>query len=90
VEASGCFERLPAGEPPRWLEHNPLPVPTEREQHVLAQGLPVYRVLYRRNGAPLPPLARLGATARRCASEDGQPGGRETGSTDNPGDTDRC
>lgn len=28
-----------------WLRSNPLPVPTERELHVLAQGLPVYRVL---------------------------------------------
>lgn len=28
-----------------WLRDNPLPVPTERELHVLGQGLPVYRVL---------------------------------------------
>lgn len=27
-----------------WLVDNPLPVPTERELHVLSQGLPVYRV----------------------------------------------
>jgi tRNA (guanine-N7-)-methyltransferase len=33
-------------------------VPTERERHVLAQGLPVYRVLYTRNGQP-PPAAEL-------------------------------
>jgi tRNA (guanine-N7-)-methyltransferase len=59
VEASGCFERLPAGDPRPWLETNPLPVPTEREGHVLAQGLPVYRVLYRRNAVPASPLARL-------------------------------
>lgn len=28
-----------------WLKENPLPVPTERELHVLSQGLPVYRVM---------------------------------------------
>lgn len=28
-----------------WLVDNPLGVPTEREVHVLAQGLPVYRIL---------------------------------------------
>jgi tRNA (guanine-N7-)-methyltransferase len=59
VEASGCFERLPAGNPGPWLTANPLPVPTERERHVLARGLPVYRVLYRRNAAPPPALAPL-------------------------------
>jgi len=58
IEASGCFER-PADDARPWREHNPLPVPTERERHVLAQGLPVYRVLYRRNGQPPPPLAEL-------------------------------
>jgi tRNA (guanine-N7-)-methyltransferase len=73
VEASGCFERLPAGDPRPWLESNPLPQPTERERHVLAQGLPVYRVLYRRNAAPPPPpLARLEQAAA---------------SADNPGDS---
>jgi tRNA (guanine-N7-)-methyltransferase len=36
-----------------------LPVPTERETYVLAQGLPVYRVLYRRNSHRLPPLQQL-------------------------------
>ncbi len=60
VEASGCFERPPADARP-WREHNPLPVPTERETHVLKQGLPVYRVLYLRNEAPLPALDALEA-----------------------------
>ena len=55
VEASGAFER-PAGSRAPWLATNPLPVPTERERHVTAQGLPVYRVLYRRTAAPLEPL----------------------------------
>jgi len=58
IEASGCFER-PAADSRPWRRNNPLPVPTEREQHVLAQGLPVYRVLYQRNGLPPPPLAAL-------------------------------
>ena len=31
--------------PQEWLEHNPLPVATERELYVLKQNLPVYRVL---------------------------------------------
>jgi tRNA (guanine-N7-)-methyltransferase len=65
IEASGCFER-PDGDARPWRAANPLPVPTERERHVLAQGLPVYRVLYARNGLPPPPLAllqqRLGET----------------------------
>ncbi len=58
TEASGCFEG-PAGDTRPWRRDNPLPVPTERETYVLQQGLPVYRVLYRRNGAPPPPLAAL-------------------------------
>jgi len=58
VEASGCFER-PAGDARPWRQGNPLPVPTEREDHVLRQGLPVYPVLYRRNDAPPPPLEAL-------------------------------
>lgn len=53
VEASGCFER-PAGDGLPWRASNLLPVPTERESHVLSQGLPVYRVLYRRNALPPP------------------------------------
>jgi tRNA (guanine-N7-)-methyltransferase len=57
-EASGCFSR-PAGDARPWRATNPLPMPTERETYVLAQGLPVYRVLYERNDAPLPALADL-------------------------------
>jgi tRNA (guanine-N7-)-methyltransferase len=62
VEASGCFDR-PAADPRPWRPTNPLPVPTEREGHVLSQGLPVYRALFQRNGAPPPPLAALEALA---------------------------
>jgi tRNA (guanine-N7-)-methyltransferase len=47
VEASGAFVR-PADDGRPWRADNPLPVPTERERHVIEQGLPVYRVLYRR------------------------------------------
>jgi tRNA (guanine-N7-)-methyltransferase len=65
VESSGCFGRPPEDERP-WRPSNPLPVPTERETYVLGQGLPVFRVLYRRNALPPPTLAvleeRLGAT----------------------------
>ncbi len=57
-EASGCFER-PAGDQQPWRWDNPLPLPTERETFVLSQGLPVYRVLYERNSAPLPTLQTL-------------------------------
>ncbi len=59
VEASGAFE--PAGPEECGPEANPLPVATEREAQVLAEGKPVHRSLYRRNGAPLPPLADLEA-----------------------------
>jgi len=58
IEASGCYAR-PATDARPWRLTNPLPVPTEREHHVLAQKLPVYRVLYQRNGEPPPPLAEL-------------------------------
>jgi tRNA (guanine-N7-)-methyltransferase len=54
VEASGSFER-PAGDARPWRAANPLALPTERETHVLSQGLPVYRVLYRRNASAPPP-----------------------------------
>jgi tRNA (guanine-N(7)-)-methyltransferase len=64
VEASGCFQRPPEDGRP-WRADNPLPLPTERERHVLSQGLPVFRVLFRRNLEHPPPLAvleeRLGA-----------------------------
>ena len=57
-EASGCFSR-PTGDPQPWRQENPLPLPTERETYVLSLGLPVYRVLYERNSAPLPTLQTL-------------------------------
>ncbi|MBM5791436.1 MAG: tRNA (guanosine(46)-N7)-methyltransferase TrmB, partial [Cyanobacteria bacterium M_surface_10_m1_298] len=57
-EASGCFNR-PEDDALPWRAGNPLPVPTERETYVLDQGLPVYRVLYERNNAPLPSLEEL-------------------------------
>lgn len=60
TEAAGCFER-PAEDGRPWRADNPLAVPTERETYVLGQGLPVYRVLYRRTGAALPPLTELEA-----------------------------
>ena len=53
TELSGCFER-PSDDDRPWRLDNPLPVPTERERYVLEQGLPVYRVLYRRNHQALP------------------------------------
>jgi tRNA (guanine-N7-)-methyltransferase len=63
-EASGCFER-PAADHRPWRQDNPLPLPTERETHVLSQGLPVYRVLYERNDMAPPDLdilqARVGS-----------------------------
>ena len=62
IEASGCFDPSPAADAPGeagWLPHNPLPLPTERETHVLTQGLPVYRRLFQRNSAPLPALQSL-------------------------------
>ncbi|MFM1797831.1 MAG: tRNA ((7)-)-methyltransferase [Cyanobacteriota bacterium] len=58
VEGSGCFDR-PAADPRPWRPTNPLPVPTERERHVERQGLPVWRVLFQRNGTAPPPLERL-------------------------------
>lgn len=48
VEMRDRFADCPAfqkqGE--EWLAENPLPVPTEREQYVLAQGEPVYRTVF--------------------------------------------
>jgi tRNA (guanine-N7-)-methyltransferase len=70
VEASGAFERPAGGERP-WLTANPLPVPTERERHVAALGLPIYRVLYRRNAAPPPPLERLETAADNSLDTEG-------------------
>jgi tRNA (guanine-N7-)-methyltransferase len=65
VELSGCFDRPTDDERP-WRLNNPLPVPTERESYVLDQGLPVYRVLFRRNAAPLPELATLERALREA------------------------
>ncbi|MFM7313104.1 MAG: tRNA (guanosine(46)-N7)-methyltransferase TrmB [Cyanobium sp.] len=69
VELCGCFER-PAADGRPWRHGNPLPVPTEREAYVLAQGLPVYRVLYQRNQAPLPLLAGLEQALRQVEDID--------------------
>ncbi len=71
-EASGCFER-PAEDGWPWRASNPLPVPTERERHVLAQALPVYRVLYRRNHAAVPALEHLEFALAPAAAEGGEP-----------------
>jgi len=65
VELCGCFER-PAEDARPWRSANPLPVPTERETYVLAQGLPVHRVLYRRNTAPLPAEEGLDQALRQA------------------------
>ena len=51
IEASGCFTPAAAAGQP-WECNNPLPLPSEREQWVISQGLPVYRHLYRRLAAP--------------------------------------
>jgi tRNA (guanine-N7-)-methyltransferase len=73
-ESSGCFTR-PASDRRPWRADNPLPVPTERERLVLAQGLPVYRVLYHRNRETVPTLqdleAALGGTDNRPNSASG-------------------
>ena len=58
IEASGCFQRLDGDQWP-WRRGNPLPVATEREQYVLSQDLPVYRVLYLRNEAAAPEVTAL-------------------------------
>lgn len=70
VELSGCFVR-PAGDGRPWRSSNPLPVATERETSVLAQSLPVYRVLYRRNGLPPPPLESLERSLAAVETSDG-------------------
>lgn len=61
TESSGWFSR-PAEDARPWRGDNPWPVATERERLVLARGLPVYRVLYRRGSKPCshppPPLER--------------------------------
>nr|YP_002049174.1 tRNA (guanine-N(7)-)-methyltransferase [Paulinella chromatophora]ACB42964.1 tRNA (guanine-N(7)-)-methyltransferase [Paulinella chromatophora] len=50
TELSGCYNRF--GTP--WETTNPLLISTEREQYVQKKGLPIYRVLYKRNEIPLP------------------------------------
>ena len=69
-ETSGCFER-PAEDSRPWRASNPLPVPTERERLVLAQGLPVFRVLYQRNQAALPSLETLELVAGAAVGAEG-------------------
>jgi len=76
VEASGCFDR-PAADPRPWRPTNPLPVPTEREQHVERQGLPVWRVLFLRNNTPPPPLDALEALAAADGVTNGASAGGE-------------
>ena len=66
TELSGCFDR-PVEDSRPWRSTNPLPVPTEREQYVQAQQLPVFRVLYRRNHRKSPLLKEL---ERRCEQID--------------------
>jgi tRNA (guanine-N7-)-methyltransferase len=73
TEVSGCFER-PAADPRPWRPSNPLPVATERERHVLAQGLPVYRVLYHRNPLPPPALEALELAADNPHGDPAVPG----------------
>lgn len=51
IDSCGWFAR-PGSDPGPWLPGNPLPLPTERERHVLEQGLPVYRVRWQRNDRP--------------------------------------
>ena len=58
TELSDCFER-PDEDARPWRAENPLPVPTERERYVQEQGLPAYRVLYRRNNRSVPELEDL-------------------------------
>jgi tRNA (guanine-N7-)-methyltransferase len=75
-EASGWFER-PEEDARPWRGDNPMPVATERERLVLAQGLPVYRVLYRRSRTPCrhpeSPLERsAGATHNPSAGPAGE------------------
>jgi tRNA (guanine-N7-)-methyltransferase len=90
VEASGGFLR-PADDARPWRATNPLPLPTEREQHVLRQQLPVYRVLYKRTEAPLASLEALEAVATAFEGPDPGPGSPAAGgpppqATDNPVD----
>lgn len=69
-EACGCFVR-PAGDGRPWRADNPLPVASERERHALAQGLPVQRVLFVRNGAavPAPDVLQASLESRQQATD---------------------
>ena len=75
TELSGCFDR-PAEDSRPWRTTNPLPVPTEREQYVQAQHLPVFRVLYRRNHRQSPLLEELES---RCEQIDNSSDPEPTG-----------
>ena len=75
TELSGCFDR-PAEDSRPWRSTNPLPVPTEREQYVQAQQLPVFRVLYRRNHRQSPLLEELES---RCEQIDNSSDHEPTG-----------
>ncbi len=55
VEISSCFVRSSA-QSQIWLQENPFLIPTEREVHVINQGLKVYRVLFCRNCDEAPAL----------------------------------
>lgn len=80
VEASGCFGRPPTDARP-WRADNPLEVPTEREEHVLRQGLPLHRVLYLRNGEAVPPLPTLEAALEDSRRNADNPGRTENASS---------
>lgn len=73
-EACGCFGR-PPGDGQPWRSASPLPIATERERLVLAQGLPVYRVLYHRNDAPRPSAEELEAALQATDNPADPPGG---------------
>ena len=84
IETSGQFAAQAPSNPPangeRWYGANPLPLPTERETLVLRQGLPVYRLLYRRNAlAPASPPSTAAPTASGRSADACRPE-----ATDNP------
>ena len=84
IETSGQFAAQAPSNPQsideRWYGANPLPLPTERETLVLRQGLPVYRLLYRRNAlAPASPPSTAAATASGRSADACRPE-----ATDNP------
>lgn len=73
-EASGCFAR-PAADARPLRTDNPLPVSSERERYALAHGLPVQRVLFLRNRAPIPDTAALEAALQATDNPAEPPGG---------------